>query len=538
MDRKKALRDKRGIKRDIRDVNQARRKRLKKRSIYLYSKKLRQDEMKSMSKLKTVDVEKASRLGNRLNDSAMSKASSVNSESTSQTDDIAKYIKSEAVLRGRKAIYKGRLYSKSQRDSKDSEDNKTKQSESCSRSGTSEGSSYSYRDIRSRSSTNNKKEKKRKFQKQKTKRDYAKAYKKSQTGQHVMPWEKGGSIFKKRTGEERAYRFFKGIWDNKGKLFIIGIILVVVIVVVILIFSLYLLIGGLTSVIGTTTYPSSDEDIEATEEAYRDLEDKLNRQINSMESTHPGYDEYLYQVDEISHNPYELISYFTVKYGEFTYEDIEDELKELFNRQYILRVWSTTEGEGENERKILHISLTNRGIRAIAAEDFNSKKLELFGLYTTLHGNRDGVFKNIVIPEDVDHYKIPPEALSDERFRNMIVEAEKYLGYPYVWGGSNPSTSFDCSGFVCYVLNNCGNGWNVGRTTAEGLRGMTTYVRPEDARPGDIIFFQGTYSTVGASHVGIYVGDGMMIHCGNPIQYASINSSYWQQHFYEFGRMP
>ena len=382
-----------------------------------------------------------------------------------------------------------------------------------------------------------------------------------------MPWEKGSSIFGSKS-DGTAKRIAKTFWDHKGKIGIIILIFSAFSVVITLTIAIVMYIIGLTSVISTTTYPSKDEDIQATEQAYNELETALNNQINSMESTHPGYDEYRYQVDEIAHNPYELISYFIVKYKEFTYDKIQDELKELFNRQYTLRVWETIEkrtrtvtklgvrtvtdpstgqpkeelytyeAEEEYDYKILNISLTNKGIRSIAQEDFTKARIDLFDTYTYLHGNRDGIFKDTFIPVDVDHYKIPPEALSDERFRNVMGEAEKYLGYPYVWGGSNPSTSFDCSGFVCYVLNNCGNGWNVGRTTAEGLRQMTTYVSPSDARPGDIIYFQGTYNTAGASHVGIYVGDGMMIHCGNPIQYASINSSYWQQHFFEFGRMP
>lgn len=172
-----------------------------------------------------------------------------------------------------------------------------------------------------------------------------------------------------------------------------------------------------------------------------------------------------------------------------------------------------------------------------------SDQIKHYEILNTTYGNRDDLFDLNALPSfdgtavPVDRYEIPPEALSDTRFANMIREAEKYLGYPYVWGGSSPSTSFDCSGFVCWVLNHCGNGWDVGRTTAEGLRQMCSYVAPSEARPGDIIFFQGTYDTSGASHVGIYVGDGKMIHCGNPIQYANINTSYWQNHFYMFGRM-
>lgn len=513
MERKKALRNKRGQLKVNKDVNKVRKKKLKKRATYRYAKKLRDEAKKT----------------NAQNNSS-------NKETNSQTDESSGIITKSAVLSGRNAIYQSKRYSNSFRekesfklDSKDSANNPFRFDGSI---------NSNSKPPPTNGANENKQKMHRMYQKSRNKRDYARSFKKSQEGLISMPWEKGSSIFKKASKEGQAARIFKVLFNNKGKIGVALIILLIVVTIVTIVYFIGMLLAGLTSIIGFTTYPSTDEDINETEEAYIKLEDALNKQINNMESTHPGFDEYRYQVDEISHNPYELISYFTVKYGEFTYEDIEDEIKELFNRQYILRVWSETYGEGENKKNVLNISLTNRGIRALALEDFTKEKVELFDTYTTLHGNRDGIFKNTVIPADVDHYKIPPEALSDERFRNVISEAEKYLGYPYVWGGSNPSTSFDCSGFVCYVINNCNNGWNVGRVTAEDLRHMTTFVRPEEARPGDIVYFKGTYNTAGASHVGIYVGDGMMIHCGNPIQYASINTSYWQQHFFEFGRLP
>ena len=307
------------------------------------------------------------------------------------------------------------------------------------------------------------------------------------------------------------------------------------------------LIGSVASVLASTTFPSSGSDISATEEAYAALEAVLNDQINSMEDNHPGYDEYVFQVDEISHDPYQLISYLTVKYGTFTYQDVARELEELFNRQYTLTLRESVEtryrinDQGEREPydwHILYISLTNRGIRAVAEEDFSPEKLGLFDTYTDLHGNRDGIFDENTMAADVNDYEIPPDALLDEKFARMIEEGEKYLGRQYVWGGSNPVTGFDCSGFVSWVINHSDNGWDVGRSTAEGLRGSTAYVSPEDARPGDLVFFKGTYNTLGASHVGIYVGNGMMLHCGNPIQYASIETPYWKGHFYQFGRLP
>ena len=187
----------------------------------------------------------------------------------------------------------------------------------------------------------------------------------------------------------------------------------------------------------------------------------------------------------------------------------------------------------------LDVTLTNHNLDAVLRNRMTDKEQEQYDAYNKYYGNRDYLFDLNTIPTGGAGfgYDIPAEALSDPQFAKMIREAEKYLGYPYVWGGASPSTSFDCSGFVCWVINNCGNGWNVGRTTADGLRSYCSYVSPSDAKPGDLIFFQGTYDTPGASHVGIYVGNNMMIHCGNPIQYTSIASSYWQQHFMAFGRL-
>lgn len=522
----------------------SRKARIKKRTTYSFAKKLRQEEITHKNQQrKTQEAVKDEAVGSE---------------------------KPDAVILGRKAIYKRRRYKDAFYDHSDykaDRKNGTRKPET-----RDTGSRLRQEPLNNQKTDNSikqsKKQRNKTIQKKRYKTSYAKSYGKNKHKLITLPWNKAEQVLSNDSNGDGAFVVVRTVLNNKGKIAIAIILLVIVLAVVSVVFVLVSLFMGLTSVLTTTTYPSTDEDIEATEKAYTELEDALNTQINSMEATHPGYDEYRYQVDEIAHNPYELISYFTVKYGDFTFEDIEDEIRELFDRQYILRVWETIEKrtrrvtkiglrtatdpntgqatlepytyeeDEEYDYKILNISLTNRGIRAIAVEDFTTKDLELFDTYTALHGNRDGIFQNTYIPTtDVDHYKIPPEALSDEGFRRMATEAEKYLGYPYVWGGSNPSTSFDCSGFVCYVLNNCGNGWNVGRTTAEGLRHITTYVSPQDARPGDIIYFQGTYNTAGASHVGIYVGDGMMIHCGNPIQYASINTPYWQQHFFEFGRM-
>ena len=417
-------------------------------------------------------------------------------------------------------------------------------------------------------------------------------------------------------------------------------------------------IQGVGALVISTTYPSSDEAIYAVENHYKELEASLNQQINEMEKKHPGYEEYRYQIDEITHNPYHLISYLTAKYGEFTYEEVKEELKKLLQKQYKLETNSKTEITTEtktvtvgeklgsvvtsgycscsiccgqwadgatasgampqakhtlavdaknpivplgtkivmngveytvedtgafakygvdfdvyysshsealahghktweayvaddngsqsvevtktSEKKIFTVKLSNRGFDQVAKANLSTSELMLYELLNSTYGNRDYLFdkKSITNSGGGWKYDIPSEALSDERFAKMITEAEKYLGYPYVWGGASPETSFDCSGFVCWVLNHCGNGWSVGRMTAEGLRGACTYVSPQNAKPGDLIFFEKTYETVGASHVGIYVGDGMMIHCGDPIQYTSINSAYWQEHFLGFGRLP
>ena len=417
-------------------------------------------------------------------------------------------------------------------------------------------------------------------------------------------------------------------------------------------------IQGGASVIGMTTYPSTDADIYAAENAYAAMEEALNRQINNMESTYPDYDSYQYNVSEIGHNPYHLTSYLTAKYGGYTYDDVKDELQDLFQAQYHLSThgrtetvtetrtvrvgeslgnvvtsgycncsiccgrWSggptasgayptanhtiavdannpivpmgtkvimngveyTVEDTGNFARygvafdvyydshsaasahghqtweafladdngsrevevtttttqRVLYVTLTNTNFDAVARANLTEEQEILYDALNTTLGNRDYLWdvNRITGAGGGMSYEIPPEALSDERFARMIREAEKYLGYPYVWGGSSPSTSFDCSGFVSWVVNHCGNGWNYGRRTADGLRGLCTYVPPSQAKPGDLIFFQGTYNTSGASHVGIYVGNGMMIHCGDPIQYANINTSYWQQHFMCFGRLP
>ena len=439
----------------------------------------------------------------------------------------------------------------------------------------------------------------------------------------------------------------------------IGIFALLFLVIAVSLGSCSASIEGAGSVIGITTYPSSDEDIYAAENQYAALESALNQQINEMERRHPNYDEYQYNIAEIGHNPYHLISYLTAKYGDWTYSDVENELQSLFEAQYHLNtegrtetvtetrnvrvgeslgqvvtsgycncriccgVWSggptasgayptanhtiavdasnpfvpigtkvvmngveyTVEDTGAfarygvqfdvyydnhaaasahghqtweayiaddngsqevtvtstSTKKILYVTLANGSFDAVARANLNAEQLIIYNALNTTYGNRNYLWdvNNVTSGSGGNgmSYEIPPEALQDEEFARMIREAEKYLGVPYVWGGYSPS-GFDCSGFVSYVINHCGNGWNYGRLTAEGLRGACTYVSPGEAKPGDLIFFQGTYNTSGASHVGIYVGNNMMIHCGDPIHYSNISTSYWQQHFMCFGRLP
>lgn len=318
--------------------------------------------------------------------------------------------------------------------------------------------------------------------------------------------------------------------------------------------------GGITSIVGTS-YTAEDEAIRQVEADYKELESSLREDIADIETDYPDYDEYQYHLDEIGHNPFALASYLTAKLYDYTREEARAEIQALFEKQYTLtlreeiqtryRTETTTDPEtGETTTEeipydyyILHVTLTNKNIETLAGELLTPEQKEMFDIYMETKGNKPDVFGDDYATGtpgggEYTDYKIPPEALSDERFAAMIAEAEKYLGYPYVWGGSSPSTSFDCSGFVCWVINHSGVG-NVGRTTAQGIFNYTTPIAPSEAKPGDIIFFTGTYDSGSAvSHVGIYVGNGMMIHCGNPISYASVNTPYWQSHFYAYGRLP
>ena len=355
---------------------------------------------------------------------------------------------------------------------------------------------------------------------------------------------------------------------------IIGIAAVGLLVLVIAgsVSSCSVLINGGGNVVLGTSYTAEDEDLKGVETDYTKLEDKLRKQIDRIETDHPGYDEYRYNLAEIGHNPYELASLLTVEFENYTRSQVQARLQSIFEAQYELKLEEKVEirtrketrvgyrynpitGTGHTytyqvtvqyEYKILNVTLLNRGVDYVARNSgLTDDQLQRYEVTLDCRGNRDDLFAGIAFatPDgagssgEYQDYDIPGEALTDEKFRKMITEAEKYLGYPYVWGGSSPSTSFDCSGFVSWVINHCGNGWNVGRQTANGLMGKCDIIPKSEAKPGDLIFFQKTYNTSGASHVGIYVGNGMMIHCGNPISYASTETNYWRQHYYCMGRI-
>ncbi len=397
------------------------------------------------------------------------------------------------------------------------------------------------------------------------KRAIKKAYAEAKAGRAVDNTVKASEVAAKavKKSGETTSKVTQFIARHKKGFIIIGIIIVVFLLCSSFLSSCSLMMSSLTSSGVMTTYPSEDADMLAAEAQYKELEDELQEYLDNYESTH-DYDEYHFELDEIEHDPYVLISIITaMQEGGWKIDEVGDLLQTLFDKQYILTedvvvetryrtetdTWTDEEGNEHTDTYdvpydyyICTVKLENFDLSHLPVYLMDEDHLSLYSVYMATLGNRPDLFgESSYIGKyygDQSTYEIPTEALADEQFAVMISEAEKYLGYPYVWGGSSPSTSFDCSGFVCWVLNHCGVGWNVGRTTAEGLRGMCGYVSPSNAKPGDLIFFEKTYNTSGASHIGIYVGNGMMIHCGDPIQYTSINTSYWQQHFLQFGRLP
>ena len=401
------------------------------------------------------------------------------------------------------------------------------------------------------------------WQKQKIKREYAKAARAAgQTAQGAAgaaaKAAKNSAAAAKRAAKEsqKTASFVARHW--KGVLLIGGVGLM-----------LLLIMGGLQSCtamfgsagtgLAATSYLSEDSDMLGAEAAYSDLEADLQHELDNYESLHPGYDEYRFDLDEIGHDPYVLTSILAALHeGVFTLDDVQGDLAMLFEKQYTLtqtieteiryRTETRTDSEG-NEYEvevpytyyICNVKLVNNDLSHLPVSIMGEDELSMYAAYMQTLGNRPdlfptGSYPNASTVKEPTYYEIPPEALEDETFAAMIAEADKYVGYPYVWGGSSPSTSFDCSGFISWVLNH--SGWSVGRQTAQGLYNICTPVTAGQAKPGDLVFFVGTYDTPGVSHVGLYVGNSVMLHCGDPISYTNLNSSYWQQHLYCYGRLP
>ena len=326
---------------------------------------------------------------------------------------------------------------------------------------------------------------------------------------------------------------------KKGLLLVLGLALIPLMLASGL-SSCSVLISGLGANLASTSYPVSDEDLQAAEEAYCAMEAELQEYLNAYEDEH-DYDSYSYDLDDIGHDPYVLLSAITaLQGGEWTIDDIEETLQTLFEQQYTLTETTDTSGEGENETTSVTVKLENCDLSHVPILVMSEEQLGLYANYMSTLGNRSELFPDSeyvprYITEGYTDHEIPPEALEDETFAAMITEAEKYLGFPYVWGGSSPETSFDCSGFVSWVVNQ--SGWNVGRLGAQGLYDICTPV--SEPAPGDLVFFTGTYDAgVPVSHVGLYVGDNWMIHAGDPVSYQNLSGSYYQSHFYAWGRLP
>lgn len=377
---------------------------------------------------------------------------------------------------------------------------------------------------------------------------------------------------------KKSAEFLAKHW--KGALIALAILLIVAFLLSV-VSSCSVMVQSGVSAFGGSSYSVEDDHMKDAEAQYCAMEAELQEYLDTYESTH-DYDEYHYDLDDIEHDPYVLLSAISALHGgEWTIDEIGGTLQMLFDKQYILTETVTTETRYRTETRtgerqatdpetgaylydeygepimeeyeyevqvpytyyICTVELENFNLSHVPVYIMSEEQLSMYATFMSTLGNRpdlypDSFYVDAYVNTEYEDYEIPASALSDPQFAAMMEEAEKYLGYPYVWGGSNPNTSFDCSGFVSWVVNNCGAGWNLGRLGADSLRHTCSYVSPANAKPGDLIFFEGTYDTTGASHVGIYVGNNMMIHCGDPIQYADITSSYWQQHFLSFGRLP
>ena len=397
-------------------------------------------------------------------------------------------------------------------------------------------------------------------QKQAIKKQYA-AAKHNQAAQTTAKAAENTAKAAKKAAE-KAEKAGKYVWEHRRGFTIAAAILLMLAFLLNGLSSCSVIMDGVGSGIAASTYPSQDADMLGTEAQYCAMEAELQRYLDTYESTH-DYDEYHFDLDTIEHDPYVLISMITALHqGEWTLDEVQGTLQMLFDRQYILTedvvvetryrtetdTWTDADGNTHTDTYqvpydyyICTVTLENFNLSHVPVYIMSEEQLGMYATYMATLGNRPDLFPGSgyigkYVEGSYTDYDIPPEVLDDEVFAAIIKEAEKYLGYPYVWGGSSPSTSFDCSGFVSWVINH--SGWDVGRLGAQGLCNICTPVSSANVKPGDLVFFTGTYDTPGVSHVGIYVGNNMMIHCGDPISYANLNSSYWQSHFYRYGRLP
>ena len=397
-------------------------------------------------------------------------------------------------------------------------------------------------------------------QKQAIKKQYA-AAKHNQAAQTTAKAAENTAKAAKKAAE-KAEKAGKYVWEHRRGFAIAAAILLMLAFLLNGLSSCSVIMDGVGSGIAASTYPSQDADMLGAEAQYCAMEAELQRYLDTYESTH-DYDEYHFDLDTIEHDPYVLISIITALHqGEWTLDEVQGTLQMLFDRQYILTedvvvetryrtetdTWTDADGNTHTDTYqvpydyyICTVTLENFNLSHIPVYIMSEEQLGMYATYMATLGNRPDLFPGSgyigkYVEGSYTDYDIPPEALDDEVFAAIIKEAEKYLGYPYIWGGSSPSTSFDCSGFVSWVINH--SGWDVGRLGAQGLCNICTPVSSANVKPGDLVFFTGTYDTPGVSHVGIYVGNNMMIHCGDPISYANLNSSYWQSHFYRYGRLP
>ena len=397
-------------------------------------------------------------------------------------------------------------------------------------------------------------------QKQAIKKQYA-AAKHNQAAQTTAKAAENTAKAAKRAAE-KAEKAGKYVWEHRRGFAIAAAILLMLAFLLNGLSSCSVIMDGVGSGIAASTYPSQDADMLGAEAQYCEMEAELQRYLDTYESTH-DYDEYHFDLDTIEHDPYVLISMITALHqGEWTLDEVQGTLQMLFDRQYILTedvvvetryrtetdTWTDADGNTHTgtyqvpyDYYICTVTLENFNLSHVPVYIMSEEQLGMYATYMATLGNRPDLFPGSgyigkYVEGSYTDYDIPPEALDDEVFAAIIKEAEKYLGYPYVWGGSSPSTSFDCSGFVSWVINH--SGWDVGRLGAQGLCNICTPVSSANVKPGDLVFFTGTYDTPGVSHVGIYVGNNIMIHCGDPISYANLNSNYWQSHFYRYGRLP